>query len=111
MKIENLIFSAVTGALNKLYQFEPPAGSIQLQITRKEFVGDITLVVFPFLKISRKGPEATATEIGEYLLSEVPDVKSFNVVKGFLNIEISDSYWITQLQEAWDDQNYGRKKV
>jgi arginyl-tRNA synthetase len=111
MKIENLIFSAVSSALNKLYQFEPPAGSIQLQNTRKEFVGDITLVVFPFLKVSKKGPEATATEIGDYLLSEIPDVKSFNVVKGFLNIEINDIYWINQLQEAWDDQNFGRKKV
>ncbi len=111
MKIENLIFSAVSGALNRLYQYEPPAGSIQLQNTRKEFAGDITLVVFPFLKISKKGPEATATEIGEYLLSEVPDVKSYNVVKGFLNIEVSDIYWISQLQEAWNDQNYGRKKV
>jgi arginyl-tRNA synthetase len=111
MKIENLIFSAVSNALNKLYQFDPPAGSIQLQNTRKEFVGDITLVVFPFLKISRKGPEATAAEIGEYLLSEVSEVKSFNVVKGFLNIEINDAYWINQLQEAWNDQNFGRKKV
>jgi arginyl-tRNA synthetase len=109
MKIENLIFSAVADALNKLYQHEPAEGSIQLQSTRKEFVGDITLVVFPFLKISRKGPEATATEIGEYLQSEIPDVKSFNVVKGFLNIEISDNYWINQLQEAWNDKNFGRK--
>jgi arginyl-tRNA synthetase len=109
MKIENLIFSATADALNKLYQQVPAEGSIQLQNTRKEFVGDITIVVFPFLKFSKKGPEATATEIGEYLQSEVPVIKSFNVVKGFLNIEISDVYWINQLQEAWNDENYGRK--
>jgi arginyl-tRNA synthetase len=109
MKIETLIYLAVSGALNKLYQYEPAEGSIQLQNTRKEFTGDITLVVFPFLKFSKKGPEATAIEIGEYLLSVVQDVKSFNVVKGFLNIEIADSYWINQLKEVWNNENYGRK--
>lgn len=108
MKIENLIYTAVSGALQKLYGYDAPEGSIQLQNTRKEFEGDITLVVFPFLKQSKKGPEATAAEIGEYLLANIGDVKSYNVVKGFLNIEISHTYWIKQLQEAWRDEHYGR---
>jgi arginyl-tRNA synthetase len=107
MKIESLIHSAVSDALMNLYGYEVEDGVIQLQNTRREFNGDVTLVVFPFLKFSKKGPEVTAAEIGAYLQSEVEDVVSFNVVKGFLNIEISHQYWINELHEAWNDPKYG----
>lgn len=111
MKIELLIQSAVADTIKKLYNFEPTAESVQVQNTRKDFQGDLTLVVFPFLKYSRKSPEDTAVEIGETLQERISEIKSFNVVKGFLNLEISHTYWIGILQESWSDPEYGFRKV
>lgn len=78
--IEQILTAKITEAVKNLYQLEASLSQIQLQNTRKEFDGDITLVVFPFTKVSRKSPEATATEIGEYLQSDMAEVESYNVI-------------------------------
>lgn len=108
MKIEEKLLAAVTDALKSLYGNEASAGTIQLQNTRKDFEGDITLVVFPFTKFSKKSPEITAKEIGAYLQESVNEVDSFNVVKGFLNLTIGNSYWIGQLISASQEEQFGR---
>ncbi len=110
MNIENIIHVAVSQTLKELYSFEPAVNSIQLQITRKDFDGDITLVVFPFLRHSKKSPEETGREIGEHLQAKIDEVESFNVIKGFLNLVISDSYWIDVLYQACNSKNYGIQK-
>lgn len=111
MTIEKIIHSAVSETLKKLYQFEPSDNAIQLQITRKDFEGDITLVVFPFLRYSKKRPEETAHEIGKHLQSEIEVIQSYNVIKGFLNLLISDKYWIERLLDAFQDDHYGILKA
>ncbi len=111
MNMEKLIHSAVTDALKELYNIEPPEGSIQLQNTRKDFDGDITLVVFPFLRYSKKSPEETAREIGNALQEKVGEIDSFNVIKGFLNLIINSSYWLSVLEKAWQDESFGAIKV
>ncbi|GAA3987005.1 arginine--tRNA ligase [Mucilaginibacter dorajii] len=93
----DFIIDAAVKAIKHLYQIDVAPAAIGLQETRKEFDGQITIVTFPFTKFSRKGPEQTGTEIGEYLLSELKEVAAFNVVKGFLNISLNDEYWIGQL--------------
>jgi arginyl-tRNA synthetase len=93
----DFIIDAAVKAIKHLYQTDVAPAAIGLQETRKEFDGQITIVTFPFTKFSRKGPEQTGTEIGEYLLNELKEVAAFNVVKGFLNISLSDEYWIAQL--------------
>ena len=92
--IEQLLHIAVEKALQSLYGAE--GQSIQFQKTRKDFDGDITLVVFPFLRTSKKGPEQTADELGQYLQEKVTEVCCYNVVKGFLNLSIDKSYWLSQ---------------
>jgi arginyl-tRNA synthetase len=94
MKLEQTIAEAVQKAILSLYQVEIEISDVQLQQTRKEFEGDITLVVFPFVKLARKAPEQVANEIGEILLNEVDEVLAYNAVKGFLNFVISDGYWL-----------------
>ena len=90
MNIENFISDAVRRSVEALYG--PLDGEqLQIQKTRREFEGDYTLVTFPLLRRSRKSPEATATEIGEYMTANVPEVKSFNVIKGFLNLTLDRS--------------------
>jgi len=81
--------------------------SLQVSKTRKEFKGDFTVVVFPLLKVSKKSPDATATELGNYLKENIGEVEDFNVVKGFLNIELSKQYWLNVLKEIIEDNNYG----
>ena len=93
----NFIIDAAIKAIKHLYQTDVAPAAIGLQETRKEFEGQITIVTFPFTKFSRKGPEQTGNEIGEYLKNELKEVTAFNVIKGFLNISISDEYWISQL--------------
>ncbi len=100
--------AAAGKAVAALYGIEPTPGLIQVQPTRKEFEGDVTLVVFPLLRASRKAPEATATEIGEWLRANEPAVESFGVVKGFLNIKLSGSYWTGVLAEIAADENFGQ---
>src|SRR5476651_1721414 len=93
----DFIIDATLKALKHLYQADLSPAEISLQQTRKEFEGQITIVTFPFTKFSRKGPEQTGAEIGEYLKAELKEVSAFNVIKGFLNISLSDEYWIGQL--------------
>ena len=95
-------------AVQSLYGADVPESMLQFQATRKEFEGDVTLVVFPLLRTSRKNPEVTAQEIGEWLGSNVPEVASFNVVKGFLNIKLSASYWAGVLKAVAEDPGFGR---
>ena len=97
--------------MQSLYGIAPDAAAVQLQKTKKEFEGHLTLVVFPFLRASRKGPEATATEIGEYLLRNEPAVASYNVIKGFLNLVVASSCWIAQLEEIDGNGRYGLQEV
>ncbi len=107
MNIEALIHKATSKALNELYGFNPGEKQIQLQNTRKDFDGDITLVVFPFLKFSKKSPEKTGEEIGEYLKNNIEIVEGFNVIKGFLNLVIGKSYWIDVLLGAYRTEKFG----
>ncbi len=110
MKIENLIYSATLDALKYLYgKVIENSSMIQIQITRKDLEGDITLVVFPFLKMSKKSPEETGNEIGNYIKVQVELVKSFNVIKGFLNMEIDEKYWMNNLLQAYSDEKFGIK--
>lgn len=111
MTVETIISSAVSKALESLYGLKADAGSIVPQQTRKEFEGNLTIVVFPYLKSSRKSPEATASEIGEWLLANEPAVSKYNVVKGFLNITINPSFWLSLLHDIADDSDYGIRKA
>jgi arginyl-tRNA synthetase len=107
MNIENKLIDAVIVGLKTLYGQEVDAAQVQLQKTKKEFEGHLTLVVFPFLRMSKKGPEQTAQEIGEYLKANEPAVAAFNVIKGFLNLTIASSAWIELLNAVNADKNYG----
>ncbi|TFF36699.1 arginine--tRNA ligase [Mucilaginibacter psychrotolerans] len=95
----DFIIEAVVKAIKELYQTDIAAKDINLQETRKEFEGQVTLVTFPYTKLSRKGPEQTGTEIGEYLQNNVPEISAFNVIKGFLNISFADSFWLGKLHD------------
>ena len=101
---EEFILSVVKRATEELYGV---SDNIQIQKTRKEFEGDYTVVVFPLLKASRKSPEATATELGEKIVASTPEIKSFNVIKGFLNLAIDSSFWAARFQEIVEAENYG----
>ncbi len=111
MSIDNIISSAVAEALKSLYGADVDASTIVPQTTKKEFEGNLTIVVFPFLKMSKKAPEATAQEIGGYLASNCEAVKAFNVIKGFLNITIEPKFWLGVLRHIEDDADYGFKKA
>ncbi|MBR2359772.1 MAG: arginine--tRNA ligase [Bacteroidaceae bacterium] len=107
MTIEAQIVSSVIEGINALYGQEATAAQVQLQKTKKEFEGHLTLVVFPFLKMSRKSPEQTATEIGEYLKTNCPAIAAYNVIKGFLNLTISSACWIDLLNTIHANATYG----
>ena len=107
MSIETRLVQSVVEAIKSLYGADFNAEKIQLQKTRKEFEGDFTLVVFPFLALSKKRPEETAQEIGEFLKANQPVVSAFNVVKGFLNLSISTNYWIDLLTTIDKTEKWG----
>jgi len=112
MKIEQMLAAKIGAAIETLYGQAVPEKMIQLGATKKEFEGHLTLVVFPFLKISRKAPEATAQEIGEQLVDTAPElVAGFNVIKGFLNLVIADAAWLDLLADIQRDASYGLKPV
>ena len=111
MKIEDKLVASVISGLKALYGQEVPEKMVQMQKTKKEFEGHLTLVVFSFLKMSRKGPEQTAQEIGEYLKANEPAVAAFNVIKGFLNLTIASATWIELLNEIQADEQYGLVKA
>ena len=111
MDIAKEICTSVQVAIKQLYGQEVPEKMVALQKTQREFEGHLTLVVFPFLKISKKKPEDTANEIGSWLKENDPNVASFNAVKGFLNIVVSPSSWIKLLEAINADDNFGMKKA
>ena len=111
MVIEQQITSAIVSGVKELYGADIETTQIQLGKTKKEFKGHLTLVVFPFLKISRKSPEQTAQDLGEYLLEKEPAIAAFNVIKGFLNLTISSSCWIDLLNTINAQPEFGKKEI
>ena len=111
MKIEDQIIAAALAAVKELYGAEIPAQMIQLQKTKANFEGNLTLVTFPLLKTSRKSPETTAQEIGEYLKANCKAIADFNVVKGFLNLVIAPAAWIGLLNDIHADEKFGEQQV
>ena len=111
MKLEIRLQEVIINAIDSLYGQVVTAGQLSLQKTKKEFEGHYTLVVFPFLKMSKKGPEQTAQEIGEWLKANASEVSSFNVIKGFLNLTIATTCWIDVLNEVHTAENYGITKA
>lgn len=111
MKIEQIIASATARAVYALYGTEVDENNCMPQKTKKEFEGNLTVVVFPFLRASKKAPEATAQEIGEYLLENEPTVASYNVIKGFLNLVIAPAHWAGVLHEIDSNARYGFTEV
>ncbi|MDE6258247.1 MAG: arginine--tRNA ligase [Muribaculaceae bacterium] len=110
MTIESIIAQGVVKAVKELYGADIEEKQAIPSATKKEFEGDLTVVVFPFLKASHKNPETTATEIGEWLAKNVEAVEKFNVVKGFLNLSISPAYWLGLLHDIASDQDWGIRK-
>ena len=104
VNIEEFISSVVCRAAQELYA---TSDNIQIQKTRKEFEGDYTVVVFPLLRASKKSPEATATELGEKIVASTPEIKSFNVIKGFLNLSVDASFWTARFREIIATEEYG----
>ena len=111
MNLETILGTVVAEAVKTLYGLETEAKQIQLQKTKKEFEGDLTAVIFPFVKAARKSPEQTGQEIGEFILKNNPVVSSYNVIKGFLNLSINKSYWLETLNLIHKDAGFGIKKA
>lgn len=111
MKIEPVIQEKIAESIKQLYQQDIDIKSIQVTKTKKEFEGDFTVVVFPFLKTSKKSPDQTATEIGEYLIGNIKEISKYNVIKGFLNLVISDLYWISFINSIIKNTDYGKKEI
>nr|WP_121272629.1 arginine--tRNA ligase [Pedobacter schmidteae] len=110
MNIEQHIIAETVTAVKELYGQELPENQVNLQETRVEFEGQITIVVFPVVRFSKKSPEATATDLGEYLVKHIEDVNAFNVVKGFLNLTINDSYWVKLFNTVLLNPDFGGVK-
>ena len=111
MNIEALISKAAGEAVKALYGMDATEKMLQLQKTRSEFEGNLTLVVFPFVKAAKKSPEQTAQEIGEYLIAHCTAVENFNVVKGFLNLSVGDGAWLQLLEAIDKDEHFGMKQA
>ena len=110
MTIEKMLTQQVLEAVKACYGVELTEKDVQLQETRKEFAGDLTVVIFPFTRYSRKSPEETAKELGEYLKQNIEEVETYNVIKGFLNVVISSAYWIEVLNDVAKEEKYGYAK-
>ena len=111
MKIEELIQDSALAAVKELYGAEVPVKMIQLQKTRPDFEGNLTLVTFPLLKTSHRKPEETGQDLGEYLVKNCPAISGFNVVKGFLNLVIAPEAWVGMLNDINADEHYGEKQA
>lgn len=107
MKVKSIIENAAISACQELFSFTPSNGQIQVQLTKKEFSGQITLVVFPLVKQAKLSPEACGEKLGNYFQQHLPDVVGYNTVKGFLNLEISDKYWLNTIRYANENEHYG----
>ncbi len=105
---DKIVASAAAKAIHELWALELDADSVQVQLTRKEFEGDYTVVVFPFVRASRQSPEATGTAIGEWMVANVPEVSAYNCVKGFLNLSLSNAYWHGVLAEMTAAADFGQ---
>ena len=110
MSLDSIISQGVSRAVKELYGVDTPAEQIVPQATRKEFEGNLTIVVFPWVKAARQVPDAVATEIGNWLVDNEPAVDRFNAVKGFLNIVIEPTYWNSVLEHIAADDNFGFKE-
>ena len=106
--LEILLVNPVLTAVKELFGADLPVNQVNFQTTRKEFEGDITLVVFPMVRFAKKGPEQTAEALGNYLVENIEFVEKFNVVKGFLNMVISESYWLESYAKAFQADDFGR---
>ena len=111
MSLDAIIAQAVARAVKELYGIDADASSVQISNTKKEFEGNLTVVVFPWVKAARKAPEAVGTEIGQWLVDNEPAVDSFNVIKGFLNIAIEPTFWTQVLRHIESTPDYGFKPV
>ena len=111
MAIENIIAQGAADAVKALYGAEVDQSVLTPSATKKEFEGDMTVVVFPVLRMSRKNPEATASEIGEWMVANVPAVEKYNAVKGFLNLSIDKRYWLELLHTIAADSEFGLRKA
>ena len=111
MSLDAIIAQAVARAVKELYGIDADASSVQISNTKKEFEGNLTVVVFPWVKAARKAPEAVGTEIGQWLVDNEPAVDSFNVIKGFLNIVIEPTFWTQVLRHIESTPDYGFKPV
>lgn len=109
MNIISSLQNAVAQAVEQLYGEATDPAKVLVNTTPADFSGDYSVVIFPFVKISKKSPDAAATEIGAYLQQHVPEIKSHNVVKGFLNLEISDAYWLNFLESVGRNPQYGQQ--
>ncbi len=107
MNLEKLLTEKVKFAIQKLYGVEASDNLVQFQKTRKDFEGDITLVTFPLLKTSKKSPELTGEEIGQFLKENVADVSDFNIVKGFVNLVVANPFWVNKLNDSINTENFG----
>jgi len=108
MSIEQQLIQGIQNAFKQIYGAETLSSVPAIEQTKKEFVGDYTFVVFPYLKLSKKNPEQTAGDIGEFLKKELDFVSGYNVIKGFLNIEIGDAFWIKFLNENYSNTHFGK---
>ena len=108
MTPETFIIAKASEAIQALYGVEVPAGQLQVQVTRKEFEGDYTLVVFPLLKVSKTTPENTGNAIGEWLKENVAEISAYNTVKGFLNLSFSTVYWNGLFGQIASAENFGQ---
>ena len=108
--IETTIRKHAAQAINVLYSANVAPEHVIIQKTRKDFEGDFTINIFPFLKISREKPDVTAEKIGNYLLEQIPELENFNIIKGFLNIVVSDSFWTGFLSEKYVDKMFGKQE-
>jgi arginyl-tRNA synthetase len=108
MNLETILSDLVASAVDTLYGLKIEPNQIQLQKTKREFEGDVTVVIFPFVKAARKSPEQTGQEVGLYLQQNNPVVSAFNVIKGFLNLSISQKYWLEALNAIHENKNFGK---
>ena len=108
--MEKALLKLAQEAVKELYHVDVDTKQLQFQKTKKEFEGDLTFVTFPLLRVSKKSPEQTGEELGNYLMKSLSDISGFNVVKGFLNISISDDYWVKQLKSIVAAKDYGKRE-
>ena len=107
MNIELALAEELKNVLHELYQIDIQADASLVQPTRKEFEGDLTIVVFPYVKLARKAPDKVAKEIGDRLCERMDALTGYNVVKGYLNLSVADGYWLERLREGFADERYG----